>query len=257
MQPFFTFGFRRAVGLSLLAISGLLLTASAHAQGLSLYAGSNGTISGSGTVVTTGLGGSYDYSGGAGPATSSYSTVEVDYAGVLALQSGGSAQSLTNYGGTLNVFSGSVGSLFLTPENFGDGTFVSPMTTITGGSIETISASGVYAPELFPPGSYEIFPTDCTIKGGTFGTLTASLYGGYDIYGSDLQLTSGGFVTGFLSDGQAIDAPYTNADGLGFLNLHNSPAAVPEASTTVSLGLLLLLGAGGLALAKRHRRPAV
>ena len=39
--------------------------------------------------------------------------------------------------------------------------------------------------------------------------------------------------------------------------LIESPAAVPEASTTVSLGLLLALGAGGAAVAARKRKAAV
>ena len=35
-----------------------------------------------------------------------------------------------------------------------------------------------------------------------------------------------------------------------------SPAAVPEASTTVSFGLLLMLGLGGVVLARRKRTPS-
>ncbi len=52
-----------------------------------------------------------------------------------------------------------------------------------------------------------------------------------------------------------------NMDGTGGLQLqvltNGAPTpAVPEASTTVSMGLLLLLGGGGLVIAKRRRTVA-
>jgi MYXO-CTERM domain-containing protein len=53
---------------------------------------------------------------------------------------------------------------------------------------------------------------------------------------------------------------YANLQGLSFdegqnvtLDIFTAPPAVPEASTTASLGLLLALGLGGIALARRRR----
>jgi hypothetical protein len=51
-----------------------------------------------------------------------------------------------------------------------------------------------------------------------------------------------------------IDSIYGSSGGLNELQVYGSPAAVPEASTTVSLGLLLMLGLGGMAVAKKRKK---
>ena len=54
-----------------------------------------------------------------------------------------------------------------------------------------------------------------------------------------------------------IDTIYGSSGGLNELQVFGSPAApVPEASTTVSLGLLLALGLGGVVLARKKRAVA-
>ncbi len=72
----------------------------------------------------------------------------------------------------------------------------------------------------------------------------------FDAMGNGLIAGSNGFTYELLNN--------TGVDGLQLEVLTNGAPtpAVPEASTTVSLGLLLLLGGGGLVIAKRRREAA-
>lgn len=174
------------------------------------------------------------------------------FLGGNSLITGGDVKSFTENGGDVSLSGGNLGSLTLGTEPEGStGVVTTTNATISGGHVTTLNTFGGATP--FPFTSlYQI--SDCTIRGGTFDTLMASYHGGYDIYGSGLQLTSAGYVTGTLSDGEAIDALFTNTDPIGntgFLHLHNGAPAVPEASTTVSFGLLLMLGLGGAFVARR------
>lgn len=214
-----------------------------------------GSISG-GTVTTvyafSDLGSTLNISGG------NIGTASISSQGSTshAVISGGSIQTFNLNGSNLNMSGGSIGNLTLDlyPEG-STGIENTSNAFITGGHVSTLDTYG-YVNQRNSPAT----PVNatCTIIGGTFDTLIASYYGGYDIYGSDLQLTKNNYITGFLSDGEPIDALYVTGQGgilTGqgtFLNLYNS-APIPEASTTVSLGLLLILGTGGLALAKRRR----
>ena len=59
-----------------------------------------------------------------------------------------------------------------------------------------------------------------------------------------------------ISDTGFITGHATNSAGLqyAFLLTPNAPAAVPEASTTVSFGLLLVLGLGGAVIAAKRKK---
>jgi len=167
--------------------------------------------------------------------------------------SGGSIGTFNLDGSNLSMSGGDLGSLSfgITPEG-STGTLDASNATISGGHVSALSAMGGFEerPDFLGP----LYAT-CTIQGGTFGTLAAAYYGGYNIDGSDLRLFTNGEVTGTLSDGEALNAQYTNGDGNGFIDFNGVaavPQAVPEASTTVSLGLLLMLGAGGMVLARRR-----
>ena len=72
----------------------------------------------------------------------------------------------------------------------------------------------------------------------------------FDSMGNGLIAGSNGFLYELINN--------TGADGLQLQVLTNGAPtpAVPEASTTVSMGLLLALGGGGLILAKRRRGAA-
>ena len=124
-------------------------------------------------------------------------------------------------------------------------------------------------------GSYD-YQTTFTLTNFNPATETASLSGGWatDNYGTDILIN--GLSTGSLANGAGSYAPFSITSGfqsgvntLDFLVVDDgqgatglrvdgmsgtiSPAAVPEASTTVSLGLLLSLGLGGMLLTARRR----
>ena len=167
--------------------------------------------------------------------------------------SGGSVQSVTSYAGTTEISGGSVGSLTLNVGYDGSGNFVGGAGSISGGTVGDVSVLGIKETnsDFFNSTVY----TTCNITGGTVGTLIAADYGGYDLFGSDLHLTDSGYITGILSNGQVIDSVFTNTDGKGFLQFNNI-AAVPEASTTLSLSLLLMLGLGGMVVAAKRKKAA-
>ena len=244
-------GVRRAAGLGLLAFAGAFAVPAVHAQSLNIDQGT-ATISGSGTVVT----GLYTTFGGAGPATTSYNSVFSDFTGTLNLQPGGSIQTFTSSGGVATMSGGTVGTFNADAVYLGDGDFNNPQVSITGGSVNTLYSVGGYAYQPF--GGYAAYDTVCNLSGGTFGTLVAQNYGGFNITGTNLKFANN-FVTGTLASGQSLNVQYVNQDAHGFLEFNGigvPAAAVPEASTTISLGLLLLLGLGGMVMAKRRTQTA-
>lgn len=172
----------------------------------------------------------------------------------MAAVSGGSIGTFNLDGSALNMSGGSLDSLVLNTSPEGStGVVNTSNATITGGHVAEISAFGFfqYNPPIFDAPQY----ATCTIQGGTFGTLASAYYGGYDIDGTNLQLFSSGLVTGTLLDGETLNANFTNTDGNGFIDFNGVaaiPQAVPEASTTISLGLLLMLGAGGIIASRRR-----
>ncbi|MDQ2801008.1 MAG: PEP-CTERM sorting domain-containing protein, partial [Armatimonadota bacterium] len=114
----------------------------------------------------------------------------------------------------------------------------------------TISANGSRSLDLsvFPDFGQDpahtfpdVAPFDITVTANDGGTFLST-----DVFNQDTN-TSGGFV-GFEGIGEGANAPYLPVapTQVGIL------APVPEASTTVSLGLLML-GLGGLALRARRR----
>lgn len=106
-------------------------------------------------------------------------------------------------------------------------------------------------------------PVDDTLfTGGQLGTLLVSSTGSNTVYAIKGSFTSGVFsaandagvvgaldlTTGSLSP---IATGFNGPHGLGFI-----PDPVPEASTTVSLGLLLSLGLGGFVVSARKKSRA-
>ncbi len=171
--------------------------------------------------------------------------------------SGGSIGTFNLEGSNLSMSGGSLNSLVFNTSPSTTRDLNTSNATITGGHVAAISTVGYfqYNPPVVDAPQY----ATCTIQGGTFGTLASAYYGGYNIDGNDLQLFSNGAVTGTLLDGETLNAQYTNSDGKGFLDFNGMaavPEAVPEASTTVSLGLLLLLGASGMIMAERRAKTA-
>ncbi len=110
-----------------------------------------------------------------------------------------------------------------------------------------------------------------TISGGKFFNLYTFGNGTINLIGSNLTATFSTFafdpsynLTGTLSDGTVLNGNYESGQGDGGRILFNgvfaagvpSAAPVPEASSVVSLGLMLVLGAGGFVIARRKKAGA-
>ncbi len=109
----------------------------------------------------------------------------------------------------------------------------------------------------FAGGTSSFGSTDLEVIGGT-----ATLYGSnFTVNGVAVENGSVpvgfGTITGNLLDNSTVTTlNYFLYDGSGGTLNIESPAAVPEASTTVSFGLLLTLGLGGVMLARKKSAVA-
>ncbi len=216
------------------------------------------TISAAGTVAT----GNYQFSFDNGPATSTYQTVDVEQSGTVNLENGGAVtgvlfnqyNSVSNiYGGSVqtlqsldssvaNIYGGTVSSVQALGSSIG-GVPGSGTINIYGGSLTKLDAEAT-GPGAKPAGTIDIFGTDLaeTYLGSSFAPA-------YNAPSALFQMYS---LTGTLQDGTALHALYSSSNGT---LLFNGLPAVPEASTTVSFGLLLALGLSGM-IARKKRRTA-
>ncbi len=224
-----------------LSVAGLaLIPHSAHALGYMPSAPdltvTNGTAQDDGTK--TAVTGQYTFANGTSPSTTSFTNgVETDNASTF-LSTGGGAQNVT----TKN----------------------SSTATLASGQFSQIGAYG---------------NSTVSISGGKFSDLYTFDNATINLIGTNLtaaynsgSVVSGGFVFpgyyslgGMLSDGTAVTGYYESGESSGGRLQFNgitaasggivpvSAAPVPEASSVVSLGLMLALGAGGLLLARRKK----
>ena len=181
---------------------------------------------------------------------------------------------------TANISGGSIGNVGPTGEsltNVSGGTIgtlrsdVYSRVNVTGGSIGTLKAANMFL-------SYAPFDI-INVQGGTIGAIqatnlsTVDVGGGniasfstadtslIDIFGTGLTETFLGTfsnyteysITGTLYSGDVVNSTYFDYGGTLEFN-NRVPPAIPEASTTVSLGLLLALGMGGLVVSARRKR---
>jgi hypothetical protein len=151
---------------------------------------------------------------------------------------------------------------------------------VPGGWLGDSSSSAWIAPTNVPflnggqaYGGFYDYQTTFTLAGFNSATEAASLSGQWAADDSG-TLFLNGVSTGQATDGYGAYSPFSITSGfqsgvntLDFMVLEDgsgatglrvdgiggtlSPAAVPEASSTVSLGVLLTLGLGGLLLARR------
>lgn len=177
--------------------------------------------------------------------------------------SGGSSSALITYDtSTVNISGG----------NFNSGGSFNGYLLTTGPSTVNISGGN------FNYLSIEEIST-ANVSGGnfnyfnTFGSSTANVIGGsiinletldtsvLNLFGTDFSETFLGSGSGYqlynvmgtLQNGNPLNASYYDAGGT--LEFNGVPAnAVPEASSVVSLSLLLMLGLGGLAASARRRK---
>ncbi len=124
---------------------------------------------------------------------------------------------------------------------------------ITDALIGAHYTPGFYAPDAITPGNYDIF--QFISNDGKYNFLSL---------GTNVPAESPGFYTiqtgtvgvGYFSGSGEFASINTAANRVvqtGSL-LVTEPAAVPEASTTISFGLLLTLGFGGFVVAARKRK---
>ena len=219
----------------------MMLNSSATINGGTFTGGIGGTANGTGK---------YLISGGGGNGLLVYSSTISISGGVFQGGNGGPEAMMGNGGGSgLYIDGGN------TTANIYGGTFT--------------SANGASSADFVNTGG------NVNIYGGTFtggangfsGPLGVSTEAGTTtLYGSDFFVngvaTSSGSVTGFgtitgkLQDNVTTSTFTFLVGSGGTLNLNSAPAAVPEASTTISFGLLIALGLGGVMLARKKNAVA-
>ena len=219
-------------GSSAITISGGIISAGGlglyYNQGTGAVTISGGSIS---AVSGTGL-----YDGSSGPITITGGTFSGGYSGLVAVGDG----PISISGGTFN--GGTMGGRGI----YDDGNSV---ITISGGSINAgrggIGLDGQQGTiNLFSFGDSPFL-----IDGVAMNNTTLS---------NNLYYSQNDTISGTLANGDTLNTTFSNRGSLTMgatinLNIGTPPAAVPEASTTVSLGLLLALGVGGIAFAARRK----
>jgi len=230
--------------------------------------------------ILTAKGGKANISGGTVQDLTIFSTSQTDNI------SGGSVASVTVNGGVV-ISGGTVGTVNVTGSGLGG------IATIKGGTIKSLSAGQSNISSVtISGGSIGSFTSGAfnTISGGIINNFTTTgtgispttqISGGgfqfitnsgmndiINITGTNLQEigtptdanNDGVFrLMGLLSDGEALNAQYTQSgtsNQLRFNGVAATPTPVPETSTVVSLGGMLLLGGAGLALRARKRARA-
>lgn len=250
-----SFSHHSRLGKTTLALLGLgaLVAGPATAQSLTLGTSppsANGP-SGSATIGAAGtqVSGTFKFTSGAGPSTTAYRSFILHNASTLTLNSGGSA-SLAVFNGDTSTFTmngGSVPGILSTETS---------VTNIYGGTANNLHQANNSTANIYG-GNTPIFETDDQSSLYIFGTNLQETYFGT----SDPTITGlvfdGYYLTGTLQDGTVLNSQYAAVAGSRslFFNGIQAVPAVPEASTTVSLGLLLALG--GLAAAFKKKKAEV
>ena len=236
--------FSRKFLLSLLGLSvaGLLLTPhSAHALGYMPPAPdltvTNGTAKDDRT--STAVTGQCSFANGSSTSTTSSSNgVEADNASTL-LFTGGGAQNVTTKNSSTATLAGGtftqIGAYGNSTVTISGGTF-SNLYTFDNATINLLGTNltAAYNPGSVIPGIGVVFPGYYRL-GGTLsdGTAVAGNYQSSESNGGSLQFNG------------------VTAASEGVIPI--SAAPVPEASSVVSLGLMLALGAGGFFIARRKK----
>lgn len=216
-------------------------TGAVNVSGGTIKGGFYGIGAGTGPVTITGG----SISGTNGLATASGSSVTI-LGGTITGQSdviyaSGSGSNVTIAGGTLSSSTGVV----TTAVYAGSGSTV----TISGGNLSGglynagQSGAGLEA----QGGTINLFSLENTpflINGVPMNNLTLGQY----LSGTDT-------ISGTLTDGSKLALTFENIGGTINLNV-GSPPSIPEASTTISFGLLLALGLGGIIIAKGKKTAA-
>ena len=262
-------------------------TSSVHAQSLNLSSGDNVTVSSTGTFGVMGgkpfsnTTSSYGVSGGNNVQTSGTAAFNLTGGSLFAaisnvtdIEADGSGP-VTISGGTVGVSHGGTGVdangtglVSISGGTFSSDVLSSPLSISRGAAVQI--TGGAFSDSGLTPnsgvlsiasgGSLYLFsqndtpftitgiPGISTFNGVSYNNTSLSLAS----LSSNPGMTYG--INGTLADGESFN---TKLDGLGTINFNLPvPAAVPEASTTVSFGLLLTLGLGGVVIAARKKKAA-
>ena len=230
---------------ALLAVAALTLPA--RAQGPTLTLGQPGSVTLSGTArlkeIGTKAGGTYTYddAGGGTPlAGQTFYNAWYAYGPSAAdLRAGNVTNFYANDTSTASITGAFIVNLFTSGASTADvrgGTVLDIYThdtstvSVRGGSIDYLDTEGASVLDLFGTGLSETF----VAQGSDFKQYT---------------------VTGTLQNGNLLNADYYDYSGTLEFNGVAAVPSVPEASSVASLGVLLVLGLGGLAAARRRKAP--
>ena len=116
--------------------------------------------------------------------------------------------------------------------------------------------------EFMATGTPGTFGASSTLSGGGLNGVAGLAFDKQgDLFVADRNGPNGGTITEFASAGAGTFGtgkliPLNGLGGPAFLVVGPASAPVPEASTTVSLGLLLALGLGGMVVAAKRKKAA-
>lgn len=260
-----------------LLLAGLALAAApVSAQSLTLGSGDNVTVSSTGTSGTLGgmpISNSTTEYEAPGPGVGNDSAVYVGGTAAFNL-TGGSLASVEERGTALNLTgSGPVtvtgGAIYgghgVGLDAAGTGTVLVSGGTFSNvhdgvalvvGKGSTVEVTGGLFEFIDYPG--QAYPTVIAV-GGTLDLFSLNdspfLVNGVAMNNTSLmnfpQNESGNTISGTLANGDKLNTFFIN---VGTFNLNPGvPAAVPEASTTISFGLLLAFGLGSVLIAKKRK----
>jgi hypothetical protein len=276
----YSFPALRVAGISLLTFAAALAASSVQAQSLILNSGDNATVSSTGTFGKIG-GTSFsnnisNYGATYGTIVQTSGTAAFTLAGGTMFAPDGDTDIAAGGSGPITISGGSIGASHGSngllasgsgPIVISGGTFKGDSLStsigisqgaavqITGGDFTSAAPLGVASGSSLYLFSKNDSPFTVTgIPGQSFSGMAYN--------NTSLDLSSLGAapfslfgISGTLADGELFNV---SLRGLGTLDFNMpAPAAVPEASTTISFGILLMLGVGGLVLAKRRAKTAV
>lgn len=213
-------------------------------------------------VGLNGPGDSQDYMDVQAPGNGSYASFGViDFTGNYVYGANGHADTVTGVAPTLTLDLTDEAYQYTVPGNLNfylaDGN--APLSSLKYDPTDTSATAGMSSQlgDLFSLGRGVYTSTSKTVPGGTdqFSLILSPLAQSYFVK----ELNSGGNLRlAIAADpstpfGVASFAGATNGDGAPSLTFTANAAPVPEASTTVGFGLMLALGLGGLAAARRRR----
>ena len=230
-------------------------------NGNGIYAGGSSAITITGGSIIVGRGEIGLYDNGGGPITISGGTLSAGGSGTGLYSyngnTGGGVHPITITGGTFSAGDGGYGMENITgPVSISGGTFSAGQNGTAlqadSGQIGDVTISG----GLFSagPGGVGLSERYTTVNLFSFAD-SPFLINGVSMNNTTLDgnLYGPGTISATLANGDTLNTTFLMYNGKINLNIGTPPAAVPETSSVVSLGLLLLLGVGGIAFAARRK----